>query len=519
MNYLNTNRPGILFEEALNSKIYVDKSLLIEKVSDYIKTGDKYICITRPRRFGKTINANMLAAYYTKGLDSRRLFDNLLVAQCSSCKKYMNQHNVIHIDLSEMPDICESYQDYIRRIRKNIYRDLYDAFPEIVKDGYDSLNDLLLATNSSFIFILDEWDSIFYRDFMTDGDKNEYLRFLKNLLKDQPYVELAYMTGVLPIAKYSSGSELNMFREYNFMNDHKFEIFFGLTGEEVRKLCASHQDVSYEELKYWYDGYRTGSGRSLFNPRSVNFALSDGICLNYWTETGPMNEIADCIEHNVDEVREDIVKMVAGIPVETELGGYSAAELRLDTRDEILSAMVVYGFLSYYDGKLTIPNHELMEKYQKVLSRDSMGEVKEIVGRSKEMLEATLACNSERVAQLLEQAHDTEIPFLMYNDENSLSCVITLCYLYARKFYNILREEKSGKGYCDYLFLPKESGYPPIILELKAGKSPGEAIEQIKAKNYLQRAEPYGKALLVGISYGKEKRHQCKIEKYSFPDK
>lgn len=229
MDYLNINRPEILFEEALNSKIYVDKSLLIDKVSDHIKTGDKYICITRPRRFGKTVNANMLAAYYTKGLDSRRLFDKLLVAQCSSCKKHMNQHNVIHIDFSEMPDICESYHDYIRRIRKKLYKSLYSAFPDVDKDGYDSLNDLFLATNSSFIFILDEWDSIFYRDFVTEGDKNEYLRFLKNLLKDQPYVELAYMTGVLPIAKYSSGSELNMFREYNFMNDHKFETFFGFT--------------------------------------------------------------------------------------------------------------------------------------------------------------------------------------------------------------------------------------------------------------------------------------------------
>ncbi len=520
MNYLNTNRPLLLFRQTLNDELYVDKSLMIDSISKCINNAArKYICITRPRRFGKTVNANMLGAYYTKGYNSHDIFKNLQASQSNLYEKHLNQYNVIYIDFSQMPDVCESYQDYIKSIRKKMYGDLYAAFPEVDKDGYDSLNDLLLATSSSFIFIMDEWDSIFYRDFMTSGDKSEYLRFLKNLLKDQPYVELAYMTGVLPIAKYSSGSELNMFREYNFMNDHKFEPFFGLTEEEVRSLCVSRQDISYEELKYWYDGYRMSSGRSLFNPRSVNSALSDGVCLNYWTETGPMNEIADCIEHNVSEVREDIVKMVAGIPVETELEGYSAAELRLDTRDEILSAMVVYGFLSYYDGKLTIPNHELMEKYQKVLSRDSMGEVKTIVTRSKEMLEATLECNESRVAQLLEQAHDMEIPFLMYSDENSLSCVITLCYLYARRFYSILREEKSGKGYCDYLFLPKKPGYPPIILELKAGKTPEEALQQIKAKNYLQRAQPYGKALLVGISYDKEKRHWCKTERYSFPSR
>ena len=179
-----------------------------------------------------------------------------------------------------------------------------------------------------------------------------------------------------------------------------------------------------------------------------------------------MNEIANCIEHNTAAVREDIVKMAAGIPVEVELEGYSASELQLNTRDEILSAMVVFGFLTYYDGYLRIPNHELMEKYQRVLARDSMGEIKEIVDSSRQMVEATLAEDSDKVAGMLEHVHDREIPFLQYNDENALSCVITLCYLYARKDFIVEREAKSGKGYCDYLFLPKRSGNPEVIREL-----------------------------------------------------
>lgn len=183
------------------------------------------------------------------------------------------------------------------------------------------------------------------------------------------------MTGVLPIAKYTSSSALNMFDEYNCMNDTVFDAYFGFTEEEVRRLCKKQGTVSYEELADGYDGYRTSNGGSLFNPRSVNLALSRGVCLNYWTETGPMNEIADCIEHNVDEVREDVVRLVAGIPVQVNLSGYGVAELRLDTRDEILSAMVVYGFLSYYDGELRVPNRELMGKFEQVLRRESMGAV------------------------------------------------------------------------------------------------------------------------------------------------
>ena len=516
MNYLNTDQPFRLFQDAVNSDIYVDKSLLIHNVSAKIRTGNKYICLTRPRRFGKSMNAHMLGAYYTKGLDSSQLFDDLSIAETSDYHKHRNCHNVIFMDLSRMPDICRDYQDYFAFLLQGIREDLQEAYPELKNKNYLSVSQMFKDSGDSFMFIIDEWDSIFYKDFMTEADKNAYLSFLKNLLKDQPYVELAYMTGVLPIAKYSSGSELNMFDEYNFMNDTVYEPYFGFSEQEVHKLCEEHTgSITYEELKKWYDGYYLSDGGSLFNPRSVAKALMRGVCLNYWTETGPMNEIADYIEHNTAAVREDIVKMVAGIPVEVDLQGYSAAELQLNTRDEILSAMVVFGFLSYHDGFLRIPNHELMEKYQRVLARDSMGEVKEIVEQSKELLEATLMSDSDKVAAILEEVHDREIPFLQYNDENSLSCVITLCYLYARKDYYMEREARSGKGYCDYLFIPKKKGKPAIILELKVDSTCETALEQIKEKNYIQKAKEHTEeVLLVGICYDKDqKKHHCVIEK------
>lgn len=517
MNYLNTNAQIILYQDTLNSQIYVDKSMLIKKISSMIRTNEKYVCITRPRRFGKTVNANMLGAYYTKGYDSHPLFDNLAIAECDGYEAYINRYNVIHIDFSVVPDFCDDYSIYLKSIIRKLKDDMLEVYPQLSGKEYAGINEMLQASNDSFIFILDEWDSIFYEKYVTNENKIHYMKFIKSLLKDKPYVDLAYMTGVLPIAKYSSGSELNMFWEYNFMNDQTFEEQFGLTEDEVRDLCKRYDTVSYEELEWWYDGYYMSSGKHLFNPRSVNRALMDGVCRNYWTETGPMNEIADCIEHNVDEVRGDIVKMVARVPVEADLDGYSAVEQQLDTRDEILSAMVVYGFLSYNDGYLKIPNHELMEKFQRVLSRDSMGEVKEIVDSSKEMLSATLSCDEKKVASILEKVHDREIPFLEYNDENALSCVITLCYLYARKDYWIEREAKSGKGYCDYLFVPKKKEKPAIILELKVDDSAESAVRQIKEKGYMQRVEHCNTVLFVGINYDKkDKIHQCLIEKYEF---
>lgn len=513
MFYLDIESPIQQFKIDSNSQIYVDKSLLIEKVNQLINTNQRFICITRPRRFGKTMNANMLGAYYTRGYDTHGLFDDLSIAEIESYNIHLNKHHVIYINLSRMPFQCSSYNDYITNIYHKLCKDILSAYK--LEDDFTSPEDLLKATNDSFIFILDEWDSIFYKSFMKDDDKKEYLEFLNGLLKDQPYVELAYMTGVLPIAKYSSGSALNIFKEYNFINDHLYDTFFGFSDEEVHKLCNEKRMISYDELKYWYDGYKLQNGQSLFNPRSVNNALTDGVCLNYWTETGPMNEIADCIGNNVDQVRDDIVKLVTGIPVEENLKGYSASDLELKSKDAILSAMVVYGFLSYHDGKLMIPNHELMMKFEDVLEKENMGEVAVIVKNSENMLKATIRKDAKTVAQYLREIHAREVPLLKYNDENSLSCVITLCYLKARDYYHIVREERSGEGYVDFIFHPVVDGYPAIILELKFGYSAKEAIYQIKMKNHIDNVRKENEILLAGINYEKDtKKHTCIIEEY-----
>lgn len=213
MYYLNTGTQMQLFQKIVNSEIYVDKSLLIDKISSKIKTANQYICITRPRRFGKSVNANMLGAYYTKGCDGAAVFDRLAIAGTAAYSKHMNKYNVIYIDLSKRPDVCESYKEYIGSLIKNLRADLLENYPKLGGREYDGVSQMFLDTKDSFIFILDEWDSVFYEKYMGKEDKVRYLKFLKGLLKDQPYVELAYMTGVLPIVKYCSGSELNMFAE------------------------------------------------------------------------------------------------------------------------------------------------------------------------------------------------------------------------------------------------------------------------------------------------------------------
>lgn len=530
MYYLNSDAHYILFQEVVNSDIYVDKSLLIDEVTKVIRTSGKYLCITRPRRFGKTVNANMLGAYYTKGYDSHSLFDHLLIAGTENYEKEINRHNVIHIDFSRMPDLCSKYVDYIKSIMGKLKSDLLEAYPELSKKQYWGLNDMLRETGDSFVFILDEWDSIFHQKFMTEDDKSAYMSFLRSLLKDQPYVELAYMTGILPIAKYSSGSELNMFIEYTMATEQRFSEFFGFDDKEVDLLYERYLEsdvkpklVTREALRDWYDGYHTRSGVRLYNPCSIVLSLSNNNIGNYWTSSGPYDEIFYYIENNVAAVRDDLALMVAGIPVKAKIREYAAVSMNLQTKEEIFSAMVVYGFLTYKDGEVSVPNQELMERFADMLQKEeSLGYVYNLANESSRMLRATLAGDTDTMAEILEFAHDTEIPLLKYNNETELTALINLVYLSARDTYRVEREDKSGKGYVDFIFYPeKDKDADCIILELKVDHTPDEAIQQIKDKKYALRfkgklgetSKYKGRILAVGISYDRvEKKHQCKVE-------
>ncbi len=324
------------------------------------------------------------------------------------------------------------------------------------------------------------------------------------------------MTGVLPIKRYSTSSALNMFQEYTMMNDPSFEKYFGFTEEEVEALCRQQTTLSMEEINEWYNGYQTRDGHRLYNPRSVVCALEDGICQSYWTTTGRMDEVLFFLKYNIGEVREDAIKMVNHMPVRIEIRKeYTAGQESPATKKEIYAAMIIYGLLSYSDDELRIPNKELMIEFENALEDDDFGYVAELVRNSGAVLDATIARQGETVASYLHNIHNSELPILKYNDENSLSCVVTLAYLSARNKYNVEREEKSGKGFADFIFYPKRRNLPGIIIELKADSSPEAAIFQIKNKEYSEklRKKKVGSILAVGINYNsRKKEHQCLIE-------
>lgn len=422
--------------------------------------------------------ANMVAAFLGNAVDAGIIFEKLAIAGNKNYKAHLNKHHVVYIDFSEVPRDCTNYGQYIARIQDGINHDLARAY-----------DDLSIDTTRAV------WD---------------------------------IMTGVLPIAKYSGGSELNMFSEYDMSTKKKFSEYFGFLDSEVDKLFEIYQKetdepaITREELRTWYDGYCTAKGKRIYNPRSVVCALTDNELSNYWTDSGPYEEIFYYIRNNIQDVRDDIVLMVSGEPVPIALQGYAVTGTELKTKNQIYSAMVVYGLLTYENKMVSVPNKELMDKFNELLlNNDSLGYVYSLARESERMLAATLAGDINTMADILEFAHNTESPIFSYNSEVELAAVINLVYLAARDRYRGEREDKAGKGYVDFVFYPEVKSADAIILELKVGSTPQKAIQQIKDKNYVLRLrgrlgeEPKytGRILAAGLSYNKKtKKHSCKVE-------
>ncbi len=532
--YLNSRTACTLFQNEVRQPYFVDKSRMLEELFPAVKTGNRHICLTRPRRFGKTFMANMIAAFFSKGCDTKSLFDPLTVSDAKEYEKHRNAYDVVHISFNDVPRNCHTYEQYIRRFENRLLEDVRREFPQLSFREDDALWDVFMTIymeqpDFQIVFVLDEWDFLFHQDFAAETDKRAYLAFLRSLLKDRPYVRLAYMTGILPIEKYSSGSELNMFAEYTMAKSRTFSEYFGFSDAEVDGLYERYLEiqkpprlVARDDLQRWYDGYATPSGTRLYNPRSVILALGNNSLDNYWTGSGPYDEIFYYVRNNVASVRDELALMVSGERVPVKMQEYAAAAQNLKTKEEILSAMVVYGFLSYENGAVSIPNKELMDKFSDMLRKEaSLGYVYRLAKESERMLRATLAGDTDTMEQILERAHDAETPILTYNYETELCAIVNLVYLAARDSYRVEREEKAGKGFVDFIFYPET---PPaedgIILELKVDRTPEEALAQIREKNYrarftdLAEGKPRPKRiLLVGIGYERRtKKHRCRVE-------
>ena len=514
--YLNPD--NTLFMEAANSEIYVDKTMLINFTNQVISTSQKHICVSRPRRFGKSIAENMLVAYYSKGCDSKELFSRFKIASAPDFEKHLNQYNVIHVNMRDFADYG-SAAEMIKNLSEELIFDIKTEFENCrlynETNLVRTLKDVYAQTRQKFIFIFDEWDCVF-RIWQDKGaEQTKYLDFLRNLLKDKSYVALAYMTGILPIKKYGEHSALNMFDEYSMMNQKQLAEFTGFTEEEVTELCEKY-NIPFDEVKHWYDGYNV-NGVSTYNPRSVVAALTSGLFDNYWSQTETYEALKVYIQRNENGLRDKIVQMIGGERVSVNTKKFQNDMTTFESADDVLTLLIHLGYLTYDFNTQTawIPNAEVRQEFINSISDGGYEKVMAAIHQSDKLLKYTLKQDAEKVAEMIAEVHSDNTSVIQYNDENSLSCVLTLAYYTAQDTYALYRELQGGEGFADLVFIPRKgNSNPAMIVELKWDKDAGIALEQIKDKNYVKCLKDYsGQVLFVGISYDKKtKKHECRFE-------
>ena len=528
------------FRKTLNSKIYVDKSPMINELNELIGTDDGFVCMSRARRFGKTMMTNLMSAYYSKNCDSREIFENLKLSKQEGWDMYLNSINVIQIDLQGFYSIIKDKSRVIDKLQADVVNELRMQFPsvKIPADAViaDTIYNIHNELGETFVIIIDEYDVLIRDKSAPESLRNEYIDFLNALFKSnttKEAISLAYLTGILPIYREIVQSKLNNFTEYTMLNPDQFAQYFGFTENEVQNLCLEN-NADYDICQMMYDGYIFQKPYDMavqpndddqpvihiFNPNSVAKAVTKHRYDNYWVATSALEAITLYIDANIAGIQDDIKVLLKGEKeIVVDVLRYNNNVERFATKDEIFTYLIHLGYLAYDPIKRTchIPNGEIRSAWLRIMS-DAKGfePIQQMLETSRKLIESTENCDSNAVAKALDDSHADISSPITYNRESSMQSAILMAYFYARKDYLVFSELTSGCGYADVALVPTVPQKPIIIIELKKDGAPATAIEQIKTRNYAHafRYHPGHAAVLVGVTYDAEsKQHKCLIEK------
>ena len=525
------NPENSAFQVALNSEIYVDKTGFLKYTNKVMNTLQGYICNSRPRRFGKSITANMLTAYYSRGCDSEAMFSNLEIGRSDDFKKHLNQYDVIHLDMQWCLEPAGGADKVIAFVVQKIIEELKTYYPGILSENTISLPEALsninYKTGRKFIVIIDEWD-VLIRDAATDMKiQEDYINFLRGMFKGtEPtkYIQLAYLTGILPIKKLKTQSALNNFDEYTMLFSGVLAPYIGFTENEVIDLCQKY-GREFEQVKRWYDGYILKDCH-VYNPRAVVNFMLQGELKSYWSETGSYEVVVPLLNMDFDGLKSALIEMLAGAAVPVEVSTFQNDTTNFASKDDVLTYLIHLGYLAYDQIKKVafVPNEEIRQELLKATKRKQWNEFLTFQQASEDLLDATLDLNENAVAACIEKIHMTYVSQLQYNNENALSCVITVAYLSTMQYYfKPIRELPTGRGFADFVYIPKpeyKHDFPAMVIELKWNKNAKTALQQVKDKEYMTSIKDYtGNILLVAVNYDKKtKVHECLIEKYEKND-
>lgn len=515
------------FCDVLNSKIYVDKTGLLEYINSAINTTSKFICNSRPRRFGKSITADMLTAYYSKGCDSEEMFSGFEIGKSADFKIHLNQYDVIHMDMQWCLTQAKEAEDVVTFLEKRVIGELKEEYADILTDETSSLPEALSViqakTGNRFMVIMDEWDALIRDDAANQKVQDEYINFLRGMFKgSEPtkFISLAYLTGILPIKKLKTQSALNNFTQFTMLNPSLLSPYIGFTEKEVADLCGQYGQ-NFDEVKRWYDGYQLGNDH-VYNPNAVVNLMLQGDFQSFWSQTGTYESILPLINKDFNGLRTAILTMLSGDEVRVRTTSFQNDMATFRNKDDVMTLLIHLGYLAFNRKKQAayIPNEEIRGEFLDAVAENQWREWIQFEEQSNELLNATLNMEPEAVAAGIEKIQMEYASAIQYNDENSLSSVLTIAYLSAMQYYfKPVRELPAGRGFADFVFVPKieyMADYPALVVELKWNQSARTALQQIHEKEYPRFLLEYtGKILLVGINYDKKrKEHQCVVEEY-----
>ena len=521
------NSDNSAFQVALNSEIYIDKTGLLTYTNKVMNTLQGYICNSRPRRFGKSITADMLTAYYSKGCDSGNMFSGLEISQSPDFKEHLNRYDVIHWDIQWCIGAAGGADRVVSYITEKTIEELRKYYSEVIPSDPCSLPEALSficnATKNKFVVIIDEWDVLIRDEAANEAVLQDYINFLRGMFKgSEPtkFIALAYLTGILPIKKLKTQSALNNFMQFTMITPGVLARYIGFTEEEVGKLCEQF-GVDFREVKRWYDGYELGDYH-VYNPNAVVNAMINKSFQSYWSQTGTYESIVPFINMNFDGLKTAVIEMLSGATTQINVNSFQNDMVNFVDKDDVLTLLVHLGYLAYNQNMqyAYIPNEEIRQELLFAVRRKKWSELNLFLQDSEELLDATLDMDEEATAEKIEKIHTEYVSAIQYNNENSLSCVLSIAYLSAMQYYfKPIRELPTGRGFADFVFIPKKeyaNEYPALVTELKWNKNAQTALNQIKEKQYPQSLLQYtGQILLIGINYDKKtKEHSCKIERF-----
>lgn len=521
--YLNPGNGNL--RKSMNSEIYVDKSMLIAELNRLANTEHQYVCVSRSRRFGKTMAGNMIVAYYSKGCNSREFFDQLAISHHPSYEQYLNKLNVIQLDLNAWHNGSTDRENLMAQINEELMFEFREQFPEIKFREGDTIDKAMLrvynATGEQFVVLIDEYD-VLVREQVSERLFQSYLQFLNALFKNtslSPAIALAYLTGILPIVRDKVQSKLNVFEEYTMLRSRQLASYFGFTSDEVRALCDRY-GMSYEECCRWYDGYYFDGVGEMFNPRSLVMAMFDRKCTNNWAATGSYEAVQHYIGLNFEGIRDDVITMIGGGRVRVNITSFRNTMDSFRSKDDVFTYLLHIGYLAYDSEReeCYIPNEEVRQQWRDAIQ--TAPEYKRIydwVDNSTRLMDGMLNKDERMVEQALGAIHDEFVAPLYYNNEAQLQTVLGVAFFYSNKRYTVFRETPAGRGYSDLILVPYVPDVPAVVVELKRGRSPEEAIAQIKERGYHKTLNDYrGNLLIVGVGYDPDsKEHRCHIEEVS----